>query len=342
MKNPSIVFTDIGKAEVFENEIPTPGANEVLLRIESTTISSGTERANLMGDLNISIYSGPATKAVFPRVCGYSASGVVEAVGENVTNVKVGDRVVGSWTRHIRYMCIDCNNVHKINDDKITFSQASVVHIATFPLAAIRKCNLEIGESAAVMGLGILGLIAVQLLKAAGAAPVIAIDPLAEKRELALKLGADYALDPFEEGFAEKVKSLTDGGLNVAIEVTGNGKALDMILDCMARFGRVALLGCTRDSNFTIDYYRKVHGPGVSLIGAHTQARQKKESTHGNYTDHDDAMALLKLLSLGRIDFDKLIAEIHPPKDAPEVFHRLATEKGFPVVQFDWSLLSLC
>ena len=337
VKNPAIIFTDIGKAEVFDKEIPSPKANEVLLRIESTTISSGTERANLLGDLNVSIYTGPAEKPKFPAHCGYSASGVIEAVGENVTEFKAGDRVVGSWTSHVRYICLDKVNIHKIEDDNISFSEASIVHIATFPLAAIRKCSLEIGESAAVMGLGILGLIAVQLLKAAGAAPVIAVDPVKEKREQALTLGADYALDPFEEGFAEKVKSLTGGGLNVAIEVTGNGKALDMILDCMARFGRVALLGCTRDSNFTIDYYRKVHGPGVSLIGAHTQARQKKESAHGNYTEHDDALTLLKLISLGRISLKKLVAEIHSPYDGPEVFHRLATEKSFPVIQFDWS-----
>jgi len=337
MKNPGIVFTDVGKAEVFENEMPTPKADEVLIRIESTTISSGTERANLLGDLNVSIYTGPAEKSIFPNTSGYSAAGVIEAVGENVKDFKAGDRVAGSWTRHVRYICLNQMNVHKIEDDNISFSEASMVHIATFPLAAIRKCYLEIGESAAVMGLGVLGLIAVQLLKAAGAAPVIAVDPVKEKREQALTLGADYALDPFEEGFAEKVKSLTGGGLNVAIEVTGNGKALDMVLDCMARFGRVALLGCTRDSNFTIDYYRKVHGPGVSLIGAHTQARQKKESTHGNYTDHDDALTLLKLISLGRIDLKQMIAEIHSPYDAPEVYTRLANEKSFPVVQFDWS-----
>ncbi len=337
MNNSCIVFTDVGKAELLNENIPEPGYGQVLLKIESTTISSGTERANLLGDLNVSIYSDPLQKANFPRVSGYSAAGVIEKVGEGVTKIKAGDRVAASWTLHKRYICINQNQVHKIEDDKISFSEASLVHIATFPLAAIRKCNLEIGESAVVMGLGVLGLIAVQLLRAAGAAPVIAVDPVEEKRKQALELGADYALDPFEEGFAEKVKKLCSGGANVAIEVTGNGKALDMVLDCMARFGRVALLGCTRDSNFTIDYYRKVHGPGVSLIGAHTQARQKQESAHGNYTDHDDAMALLKLISLGRINLRQLVSEIHSPHDAPEVYKRLAEEKSFPVVQFDWS-----
>jgi hypothetical protein len=78
----------------------------------------------------------------------------------------------------------------------------------------------------------------------------------------------------------------------VAIEVTGNGGALDGVLDCMARFGRVALLGCTRSSDFTIDYYRKVHGPGITLIGAHTNARPQYESHHGWWTTADDIRAV--------------------------------------------------
>ena len=68
-------------------------------------------------------------------------------------------------------------------------------------------------------------------------------------------------------------KEISNGGVKVGIEVTGVGAALDGILDCMARFGRVALLECTRSSDFTIDYYRKVHGLGITLVGAHTNAR---------------------------------------------------------------------
>ena len=76
------------------------------------------------------------------------------------------------------------------------------------------------------------------LLKAAGAAPIIAVDPIPEKREKALSIGADYALDPFAEDFVKTVKDLTNGGAKVGIEVTGVGAGLDGILDCMARFGR--------------------------------------------------------------------------------------------------------
>ncbi|MFR6641702.1 MAG: hypothetical protein ACLUSP_10635 [Christensenellales bacterium] len=69
---------------------------------------------------------------------------------------------------------------------------------------------------------------------------------------------------------------MTARGANVAVEVTGLGKGLDRVLDCMRKFGRVALLGCTRNSDFTIDHYRKVHGPGITPVGAHTAARPRR------------------------------------------------------------------
>ena len=185
--------------------------------------------------------------------------------------------------------------------------------------------------------MGILGLMAIRLLSAAGAAPIVAVDPVEEKRALALSMGADYAFDPFAEDFEEKVRAVTGGGAKVAIEVTGNGKALDQVLDCMAKFGRVALLGCTRHSDFSINYYSKVHGPGITLVGAHTSARPKTESAAAYWTDHDDVMAVLRLCAAGRIDLDAMIEEIHAPEEAPEIFQRLIHEKSFPVVQFDWT-----
>ena len=96
-----------------------------------------------------------------------------------------------------------------------------------------------------------------------------------ERREFALKTGADYALGPADDNFVKDVITLSDGGVNVCIEVTGLGVGLIQALDCMKKMGRVALLGCTRSSHFEIDYYGKVHGRGISLIGEHTKALPK-------------------------------------------------------------------
>ncbi len=335
MQNKRVVFTAPGVAELQSCDMPAVQPGKVIVKTVFSSVSSGTERANLLGDPNTNLSRNSSPRPLFPRYPGYSASGIVVEVGEGVTSVAPGDRVAVIDTDHCRYVCTAEKNVFKI-DNSTSFSEAALWHIATFPLAAIRKCKLEIAESAIVMGLGVLGMMAVKLLHAAGATPIIAVDPVESKRQWALENGADYALDPFEPDFADKARKLTGGGVRVGIEVTGNGKGLDGILDCMARFGRVALLGCTRNSDFTIDYYRKVHGPGITLVGAHTNARPVVESYPGMWTRWDDVKALRQLHATGRVEFASMVAEIHDIAAAPEVYGRLATERFFPVVQYNW------
>ena len=337
MKNSSIVFTAPNVAEVLECPLPSPGPGQVLVRSVRTCISSGTERANLTGDPVVGPNLPNDAKAVFPRCLGYSASGVVEAVGEGVESVKPGDRVAASWTQHKAFNVLPERQVYRLPDG-LSFEDAAWTHISTFPMAALRKCHFEFGESVLVMGQGVLGKLAIKLARAAGAAPIIAADPVPAKREAALELGADLALDPSAPDFAERAKAATDGGARVVIEVTGVDRALDSALDAVARFGRIALLGCTRHSTFAIDYYRKVHGRGVTLVGAHTNARPKQESSPGWWTERDDATAFLRLLSLGRLSMAGFTEEVHPVSDAPAVYTRLAAGGPFPNVQFDWTL----
>ena len=336
MKNPSIIFTAPNAAEVLELEKPAPGPGQVLVRTMRTCVSSGTERANLVGDPVVGPNVPDGAPAVFPRQAGYSATGVVESVGEGVASVKPGDRVAASWTKHSAFNVVPERQVYRIPDG-FSFEETAWTHIVTFPMAALRKCRFEFGESVLVMGQGVLGQIAVKLARAAGAAPIVVGDPVAAKREAALALGADFAFDPSVPGFGEQVRAVTDGGAKVVVEVTGVDRALDNALDATARFGRVALLGCTRHSNFAIDYYRKVHGRGVTLVGAHTMARPKGDSSPGWWTERDDALAFLRLMSLGRISMADFTQEVHPVSDASAVYTRLAAGGPFPAVQFDWN-----
>lgn len=335
MTNPNIIFTAPNVAEVIDKPMPEPGPGQVLVRTARTCISSGTERANLIGDPMVGIDVKDGAPAVFPRQAGYSAAGVVEAVGEGVKSVRPGDRVAAGWTKHAAFNVVAERRVYRLPDG-LPPEEAAWTHIATFPMAALRKCRLEFGESVLVMGQGVLGQLAVKLARAAGAAPVVVGDPVAAKRERALALGADFAFDPSAPDFGERVKAVTDGGAKVVIEVTGVDRALDNALDATARFGRVALLGCTRHSNFAIDYYRKVHGRGVTLIGAHTLARPSFDSSSGWWCERDDGLAFLRLLSLGRLSLAGFTQEVHPVSDAPAVYARLAAGGPFPTVQFDW------
>jgi len=336
MTTKQIVFTEAYKAELLDVEYDEPKANEVTVELEYSAISAGTEKANYTGQRNgPGMKDGEAPK--YPITVGYSSAGRIVAVGSDVTDLKVGDRVIAYWSKHKKRLTVEREFIIKLPDE-VSTQEASMAYISIFPLAAIRKTHLEIGESALVMGLGILGVFAVQELKAAGAYPIIAADPIAERREFALKLGADYALDPTKEGFADEVKRLSAGGVNVCIEVTGLGAGLIGALDCMKEMGRVALLGCTRSSQFEIDYYGKVHGRGISLIGAHTMARPKHESSSGLWTIEDDIRTVFNLIKGKRLNFKDMICEIHSPAEAQKVYQRLINEKNCPIgVLFDWS-----
>lgn len=351
MKNCEIVFTRPGVAELVDVPMPVPGAGEVLVRLVRSCVSSGTERANVTGvpDNATSVYKTCGDDVVtWPRRGGYSSSGVVEAIGAGVTSVTIGDRVALSWTTHSRFQCVRERETYSL-PETVSFEDGAYAHISTFPMAAVRKCRLEIGEPALVMGQGVLGLLAVKLLRTSGAVPVVAADPDPARRERALLSGADFSFDPLADGFVARVKSVcdngrtvqngrvSDAGPKVVIEVTGNGVALDMALDAIAPFGRLALLGCTRDSDFSVNYYRKVHGRGVTLVGAHTDSRPDAESAAGWWTTRDDARAFLRLLSGGRISLRNFVEETHRPEDCGEVYARLAKSGTFPTVQFDWN-----
>ncbi len=335
MRTKQIVFTRPYVAELLEVDNRNCLPNDVTVQLEYSAISSGTERANLIGMQNTTS-RGSDEAPTFPRYWGYSAAGIVTAVGEAVDDIAVGDRVIVFWGNHKRHITIDRKYIAKIPDG-VAMDEASMAFISTFPLGAIRKTRLEMGESVLVMGLGILGIFAIKLLKAAGACPIIAVDPTAARRELALEMGADYAFDPTQEDFVANVRRASDGGVDVCIEVTGLGAGLQQGLDCMNEFGRVALLGCTRNPDFTIDYYRKVHTPGVSLIGAHTCARPKHESHPGYWTEVDDLNAVLRMLKTGRLSFRDMICEVHKPEECTEVYNRLVSDRNFPIgVLFDW------
>ncbi len=333
-KMKKIIFTSKNNAELCDVEDRKPSAGELRARLCYTAISAGTERAALTGNEE----GGAGFRFGFPNSTGYSGSGIVTDVGEGVSDFKPGDRVMIHGGGHKQFCTLPTKEFVHIPDN-VDLKEAAMVIISGFSLAAIRKAKLSLGHSCLVVGLGLLGLFSIQYARLSGAYPVIAADFSAERRELALKFGADYALDPSDPEYSKKVKELTNGGANAAIEVTGNPLALKQTLSCTAKFGRVLLLGCTRTMT-EVDFYNDVHRPGIELIGAHSGARPTLESHSGFFTEMDDCRVTLSYLSAGRLDFSSMISEIHSPSEAHEVYSRLAVGKGFPIgVLFDWSQL---
>lgn len=325
-----VVFESVGEVVLKQVEVPPPGEGEVLLESIYTVISAGTECANLMGL--------PNTSGQFPYYPGYSGVARVAQLGPGVENLKVGDRVLMDFISHRSHAVAKAADLVAVADDRVDSLEAALVVIGAMGLQGVRKLRLELGESAMVVGLGILGMFAVQSAALSGAIPVIAVDFDTARRRLALSLGADYAFSPDEEDLGAKIKALTHGrGVDGIVEVTGQAVALQQALICVARQGRVSLTGCTRIANANIDFYKYVHQPGVSLIGAHTFVRPKVDSYPGYWTAEDDHRTLLDFMAAGRIKARPIISEVVSPSRASEVYKRLVDESHRPLgIVFDW------
>jgi 2-desacetyl-2-hydroxyethyl bacteriochlorophyllide A dehydrogenase len=330
MTGHTIVFESVGKAVLKPFEVPSPRPGEVLLANEYTVVSAGTERANLM---NL-----PNTSGGFPYYPGYSGVGRVTAVGEGVENARVGDRALANSSGHRSHAIQRAADLIVVRDDCLESLDVAFVVIGAMGLQGVRKLQLQFGESAMVIGLGILGMFATQVAALSGAMPVIVSDLDAKRRALALSLGADHAVSPDEEHLPQRIRELTHGkGPSAIVEVTGVAAALQQALLCVARQGRISLLGCTRISDANIDFYKYVHHTGVSLIGAHTFVRPAVDSYPGYWTARDDHHALLAFLAAGKLKVRPIISEVVSPERAPAVYRQLAEEQHPPLgIVFDW------
>ncbi len=330
MQTKTIVFTAAKTAEYIPMETKPMELDKVAVKMEYTVISGGTERAGIMAMPN-------AGGDKFPKYLGYCGVGHVVEVGSAVTSVVPGDRVLVYHGRHSIYNVVPEIKVTKVPEN-VDPLEAAFVIIASMGLGGLRRLQMELGESGMVMGLGLLGMFAMQFMRLSGVYPVIAADLNPERRELALKLGADYAFDPADPDFVQTVRAHTGGkGVNGTVEVTGNSKALQQALGCAAREGRISLLGCTRISDCAIDFYRQVHFPGIKLIGAHNSVRPLYESRPHEWTHQDDCKAILALLAAGRIQVRPMISRVVKPADAPQVYTQLCDDPMFPMgTVFDW------
>lgn len=334
MKRSVVFFKDKEKAVFCQEEFSAVlQGREVLVKLDYDLISAGTEVANYLGLPNTE-----TGDRGFPHYPGYTASGHVEAVGPEVEKFRAGDRVVVKTATHRSRVIVSEYSLYAVPEG---FSQqeAAFAFLATFSLLGVRKLNLQLGEAVVVAGLGLLGQLAVAFAGNAGACPVIACDLSPERRELALLSGADYVLDPADSEFRSKIAEIVPGGPKGVVEVTGHIQALQQALEYVAREGRISLLGCTRISDRTIDFYKYIHRKGVQLLGSHNSARPKSESRREGWTTFDDYTTFFNLIRHGRMKIDHLISETVSPENADQIFQRLAHSRQASSlgVLFDWT-----
>lgn len=331
--NAKMIKFDGGNVRLASVNVPAPKENEVLIKIVYSLISNGTEKASLMGEGN--------SKNI-PMRFGYSGVGYALQVGKNVKNVQEGDRVYVSYLGHASYGVRPASSVWRIPDE-VSFEDAVFTKIASFPLLALRRAKLEAGESAVIVGTGMLGLLGVQLAQIFGALPVVAVGGSRKDRlEKAKEFGADYVLTGSDPELSKKIISITQKhtlykGANVVIETSGTESALHSALRYAANNARILLNGCNRVTTKPIDFYQDIHLKGISLIGANNTNRPSHNSSPGSWTMARDYTALLQWMASGRLTPKALISEIVSPNDCVAVFDRLLNDREFPLgVLFDW------
>ncbi len=232
-----ILIVSPNQAALVDFQCPPPKAGEVQVKMLRSAVSAGTERAILTGLVQESLHQR-GHKWNYPSMAGgYSGSAEVVALGEGVEDLTLGQQVLIHGGGHAEYATVARGELLPIPAG-VSADAAAFAIISGFSLAAVRKAKIGLGESCMVVGLGLLGLHAVIWARQSGALPIIAVDYSPERRALALKLGADYAIDPADPAYRETVLAYTHGkGADTVIEVTGNGEALNQALGCTARFG---------------------------------------------------------------------------------------------------------
>lgn len=168
------------------------------------------------------------------------------------------------------------------------------------------------GESVAVIGAGGIGLAAINAAKIAGAGMILAIDPVPEKRALALKMGATHALDASEEGLAKSVLKLTDGGVHYAIEAVGRPNTAELAWAILRRGGTATILGMIAP------------GGSVSLPGPTFLTGKKIQgSLLGSTRFPIDMPRLVQMYLDGLLDLDTMVAERIRLEDVNEALDKL-------------------
>jgi threonine 3-dehydrogenase len=324
------------------NEVPVPdiGPTDVLIRVEKAGVC-GT-------DYHIYSWDKWAQARIKPPlVVGHEFMGTVSAVGSAVRSVAVGDRV--SAEGHIADLtCVLCRtgqahicerveiigvdrdgafaeyiampeyNVWKL-DASIPDEYAAIFDPLGNAVHTVMAAGVSI-KSVVITGVGSIGLMAIPVARAAGAASVYAIDLNPTKLELAARLGADATFLSSQPGLVDEIKRRTNGdGVDVLLEMSGSGAAIDMGLQMVRNGGTAALLGIPSD-NVNINLAERIIFKGLTVLGIN--GRRMFETWY-------QTQALVKS---GRVDLRSIITHVLPFTEFDRAFELMRSGEAAKIV----------
>lgn len=348
-----------GTTMILEAPAPGSGDNYLLINSNVSLISAGTERmlvdfgkANFIDkakqqpekvkmvldkvktDGLVTTYEAVKAKLDQPLPLGYSNVGVVHSVGKNVQNFKAGDRVVSNGP-HADVVKVSKNLCAKIPDG-VSDDEASFTVVASIGLQGIRLANPTMGEVFVVTGVGLIGLLTVQLLRAHGCR-VLAIDFDQEKLELAKKFGAEicnlaYNEDPIAAGMKLSRNRGVDG-----VIITASTKSNDPVSQAakMSRKkGRIILVGVTGLELNRSDFYEKELSFQVSCSYGPGRYDPEYETKGHDYplgfvrwTQQRNFEAVLDMMASGLLNVKSLMTYSFDFEKTAEAYEKLTEDK---------------
>ena len=362
-----------GELELSEVPIPLCSSNKILVKNMASLISIGTERSiielgqkSLLGKAKsrpdlVKRFMEKAKKEGFiktfkeamgrldnPTPLGYSSAGIVIEVGSNVHKFSPWDRVAcigAGYASHAEYITIPENLCCKIPDN-LTFEEASFGMLGIIALHGIRCAKLTFGESVAVIGLGLLGLLTVQILKAYGC-KVIGMDIDQNKSELAKTLGADITVwskqeEVSSDSFKKACELFTDGtGVDAVVltVATKSDEPVNTAVDIARYRGRVVIVGVADIHPQRNEMWHKEVEIIVSKAGGPGAFDPFYENKGIDYpvgyvrwTENRNLDEFLGLIAEGKVNVNPLISHRFKVEQAEAVYKDIMDNKGGPYI----------
>lgn len=354
-----------GQAVVEDIPVPVADAGTVLVRVDHSCISVGTEMAGVRAtetplwlqalkrpDKVLKVARMAATKGVgYTRdvvkgtmeagsVVGYSAAGTVVATGDGVSIFKAGDRVActgAQCAHHAEYICVPVNLTVPVPGN-VSLAHASTVALGAIALQGVRRAEPTLGETFVVVGLGMLGQLTAQFLKANGCR-VIGADIDAARLALAMDQGMDAVLR--KEDGDDQLSHLTGGVGADGVIVTAASESDEILAQAFAmcrRKGRVILVGDVGLNINRADIYAKELDFLVSTsYGPGRYDRRFEEEgldypvSYVRWTENRNMSAYLSLLATGEVNLEKLIGGVFSVDDAARAYQSLSESAQNPL-----------
>jgi len=309
--------------------------DQILMKTHYSLISPGTECAG---------YTALQSGTKFPHGSGYTAVGEVLKVGQKVKKCVPGD-IVFCYTSH--------ESITKTNSIFLAFrrpldfdeKQIPFIRMATVAMTSLRVSSAELGDTVAVIGLGLVGNYASQIFGAAGIR-VIGVERETKRLEIASKCGIKYLVNPEKENPREKVMELTGGkGADVTVEAIGNPKLIDLAFQLTKSKGEVILLGSPRGEYITdvtsiLDYVHNIGKGAITLKSAHEWVYPTMHSGESKHSIERNTQIVYNLFKDGKLKAKELLTHVINPADAKSAYDGLVDKKDdYLGVIMDWSLV---